>query len=109
MVFLIAMRETLPFTYPESIRILGVKFDQRICFMEHVTNVLGWANTRLVRSTWALEPGVLRKTHLALLTSLTNIGLVIYRSGAYEKTLRRLRTLHANVTARRITGISRLA
>ena len=50
-----------------------------------------------------------RSTHAAQLTSLARYGLVAYGSGAYEVNLGRLETLRANVSARRITGISRSA
>ena len=64
---------------------------------------------RLARSSWGLEVGVLRTAHTALLTSMVRYALVTVGSGAYEAHLQRLETQHANISARRITGISRSA
>ena len=82
------MRESLPYKYAESIRVLGLQLDQKLCFEEHIMNVLSKANirheimARLAKSTWGLEAGIMRTTHKALLSSLTGYGLVVYGSGA---------------------------
>ena len=64
---------------------------------------------RLARGSWGLEANVLRTAYGALLTSLSGFALVTIGSGAYERGLRSLATQHANVSARRITDISRSA
>ena len=115
MVLLPVLSEALPFTYAESIQTLGVQFDQRPCFAEYIDYVLGRASAkhgataRVARSTWGLEAGGLRMPHVTLPTSIAKYGPVIYGSGVHETALRILETLHANVTARRVTEISRSA
>ena len=59
---------------------------------------------QLASLNWGLEVGVLRSTHLALVTSLIQYGLVTFGSHIYEKQLDRLDTQVINVAARRITG-----
>ena len=115
MYFPSALRAELPFKYVHSMRALGVIFDSRLYFSGHIEGLLSRAAirhgvmARLARSTWGLEAGVLRATHSVLLTGLTRYALVTYGSGAYDVDMRRLETLHANIAARRITGISRSA
>ena len=110
-----SLESTLPFKTVSTIKILGVVFDTGFGFTAHVEGILQKVRlrhgimARLARSTWGLEAGLLRSTHAALLTSLMGYGLAVVGSGAYEKDLRRLGTQGANVTARRITGISRSA
>ena len=64
---------------------------------------------QLASLNWGLEVGVLRSTHLALVTSLIQYGLVTFGSHIYEKQLDRLDTQVINVAARRITGVHRSA
>ena len=104
-----------PYVFPESIRILGLQWDSRLCFAEHVNNVLSRAKirhgvmSRLARSTWALEVGALRSSQAALLTSLAGYGLAAYGWGAYWGDLRRLGAQLVNASARRFTGVIRSA
>ena len=108
-------RADLPFKWQEEMEILGVTFDERLCFRAHIQRLLGRAKVRhsvmskLARSSWGLETGVLRVTHEALLTSLIRYGMVATGSGAYESDFCLLQTRHANIAARRVLGIGRSA
>ena len=111
------------YVYPDPLTRLGVKWDSRLCFMDHISGILTRAGVRhavmarLVRSSWGLEVGVLRTTHAAPLVSLTGYGLVTVNvvglvkmgSGAYELGIRRLKAQLANISARQILGIGRPA
>ena len=113
--FPLALREALPYAYTDPLKILGVWWDARLCFAEHIHRVLDRAKVRhgvmarLARSTWGLEVGVLRSTHAALLVSLSGYGLVAVGSGAYERGLHSLEVQLANISARRIVGVGRSA
>ena len=113
--FPVALRDSLPYVYSEQVRILGVLWDSRMCFVDHIQGGLNRANVRhgvvarLARSTWGLWVRVLRATHSALLTNLSSYGLVVVGSGAYEVGWRRLNVQLANVSARRIVGIGQSA
>ena len=105
----------LPFRVEGPIKVLGVFLGSSFGFIPHLEGVMARASmrhgimARLSRSTWGLEAGLLRSTHAALLTGLMTYGYAVAGPGAYDKVFERLDTQGANVTARRITGISRSA
>ena len=78
-----SMRAGLPYTYTSVFRVLGVTFDERLCFADHVAGVLRRVLIRqgvlaqLVHRTWRLAVAVIRSTHSALITSLIRYGLVV--------------------------------
>ena len=92
-VFPPGLRASLPFAYANSLRILGLLWDCRLCSTDHISGLLSRANirhgvtARLARSAWGLETGVLRSTDAAFLTSLSGYGLATVGSGAYETKL----------------------
>ena len=114
-IFPLELANKLPYKFVQSLKILGVVFDDQFGFKLQIDAMLDRAKVRhgvmarLARSSWGLEVGVLRTTHTALLTSMTRYALVTIGSGAYEKQFRHLETQHTNISARRITGISRSA
>ena len=108
-----SFQKCLPYTFTDTLKNLGVLFGKKMRFSCHIEGMLGRAGIRhgvmakLAGSSWVLEVDVLRSTHSALLTSMTRYSIVTYGSGAYGCDLRQLGTLHASVSARRITGIAR--
>ena len=90
-VFPVVMRSSLPYVYSDPLRILGVLWDGRLSFMDHIKGALDRAGerhgvmARLARSTWGLEVGVLRSTHAAPLTSLSGYGLALVGPGRMSR------------------------
>ena len=84
-------------------------------FTEHVNNILNRALVRhgvmaqLASTEWGLEAGVLRSTHIALVTSLIQYGLTTLGGHIYEEQPDRLDAQIVNIAARRITGVHRSA
>ena len=113
--FPIALRKKLPYEYSDPLSILGVWRDGRLRFAYHIKGVLGRATVRhgimarLARSPWGLETGALKATHSAMLLSFSGFALATAGSGAYDEGLRSLEVQLANISARRIVGIGRLA
>ena len=110
-IFPTTYRADLPFTWSESIKILGVVFDPWFSFASHLESILCRAKVRhsvlarLAKSNWGLETNILRTTHNALLVNLTRYGLASTGSSMYESTFRQLDTRDHNIPARRIVGL----
>ena len=104
-----------PYRYAETIKTPGLCLDELSGFSERMDNGLKKAIVRhgvmaqLASTRWGLEAGVLRSTHLALIASLIQYGLVVFGGHAYERLMGRLDIQIANIAARRITGAHRSA
>ena len=64
---------------------------------------------QLAPTAWGLEAGVLRSTHMALITSRTRYEFATYGGYLFGKWMDRPVSQIANVAARRITGAHRTA
>ena len=105
----------LPYQCPTSFRVLGVQIDSTLGCLDHYNQVSRKAGIRhgimasLAQRKWGLEVGILRSAHSALLTSLVTYGLAATGGSMYESALGRLEAQQTNISARRITGVSRTA
>ena len=110
-----SIKSELPYEYSSSIKILGLVLDENLGFAEHTANVLKRAIARHgvmaqpASTGWGIEAGVLRSTHIALITSLIRYGFATYGGYMYEKCMDRLDTQVANIAARRVAGAHRSA
>ena len=86
-----------------------ISFAQDIGGVQQKAGLRHGIMARLARSTWGLETGLFRATHSTLLTSLMRYGMRVVDSGAREKASGEMGARSINVSARRITGISRSA
>ena len=105
----------MPYQRAAQARVLGVILGGQFGFRQQVAGVLRRSGiphgleAGQARSILGLEAGILRTAHAALLTHLATYGLTVGRYGAYEAEFACVGTLGTNVSARRITGISRSA
>ena len=109
------IKDNLPYKYMKTIKLLGLQLDERLGFATHLAGILQKAIVRhgimaqLASTTWGLEAGVLRSTHIALITSLIRYGFTTYGGHIYEKLMDRLDVQVSNIAARRITGVHKSA
>ena len=107
------MDENFPFPLKAVVRVLGVDIDWYLSFDEHFASTLKKAQvrqgllSRVARSSWGLEWGVLRMTHDAVITSLMRYALCIVGSCLPTDLFRKLDTMIVNIAARKIGGLNR--
>ena len=100
----------LPYSQVSRIKILGMLFDQRFSFEDHMSKILAKARTRLAilnkvaGSSWGLETGMLRLTGKSLVLSLLRYGQTVVGSSLSEKWMSLIDTRIINILARKIVG-----